>query len=419
MLHLGDRIALKSGLLEIAYDTGAKVILQGPVTYDVESPAGGYLSIGKLTARLDSHSEISNSKSQISNHQSEIINHKFAVRTPTAVVTDLGTEFGVEVDASGTTRSHVFRGSVRVERRSADGTGAGVGQVLYENQSVRVARDGAHEIAVVPVGGSSGFVRELPKETIRTFDLVDVVAGGDGFSGKRNRGIDPTTGRSTEVPPRTPKSAKEYLAGDGEYHHVDALSMIDGVFIPGGRQGPVQVDSAGHTCDEFPPTSNQTSTYVWAGGRIPADAPLVVRTELGGIDYASAGHGLLFMEANKGITFDLAAIRRANPGWRLLRFRATAGNTETGYEEGGPGSADLWVLVDGQVRLKRREINSFSGIVPVVIPLDDHDRFLTLATTDGGNGITWDWIVYGDPRIEMRPAGVASPGRRHVERPAE
>ena len=34
-IHLNDRLALRSGLLEITYDTGARVILQGPVTYKV------------------------------------------------------------------------------------------------------------------------------------------------------------------------------------------------------------------------------------------------------------------------------------------------------------------------------------------------------------------------------------------------
>ena len=29
--------------MEITYDTGAKVILQGPVTYEVESHDGGFL----------------------------------------------------------------------------------------------------------------------------------------------------------------------------------------------------------------------------------------------------------------------------------------------------------------------------------------------------------------------------------------
>ena len=44
LVSLGDKFALASGLMEITYDTGAKVILQGPVTYEVESAAGGYLS---------------------------------------------------------------------------------------------------------------------------------------------------------------------------------------------------------------------------------------------------------------------------------------------------------------------------------------------------------------------------------------
>ena len=140
VLHLGDTLALRSGLVEIAYDTGARVILQGPVTYEVESPAGGYLAIGRLTARLDSHSEISNLKSQIQNQKSEILNHKFAVRTPTAIVTDLGTEFGVEVSRTGETMSHVFRGTVEV-RPTGDGRNpAGQAIRLTANESVKVGR---------------------------------------------------------------------------------------------------------------------------------------------------------------------------------------------------------------------------------------------------------------------------------------
>ena len=50
----------------------------------------------------------------------------------------------------------------------------------------------------------TGFVREIPKRTIKTFDLVDVVAGGDGFSGRRGHGIDPTNGRPTDRTPKDP-----------------------------------------------------------------------------------------------------------------------------------------------------------------------------------------------------------------------
>ena len=56
-VHLADTFVLRTGLAEITYDTGAKVILQGPVTYQVNSVAGGYLAVGRLTARLGERGE--------------------------------------------------------------------------------------------------------------------------------------------------------------------------------------------------------------------------------------------------------------------------------------------------------------------------------------------------------------------------
>ena len=200
-VSLGDKFALASGLMEITYETGAKVILQGPMTYEVESKDGGFLSLGKLTARVErTKSEDPGPKTQDLNPKSEISKSpnlqisKFVVRTPTATVTDLGTEFGVEVDKSGTTQSHVFRGSVRVQAVASGGMAGGAGIVLIENDSARVERSrdaigGGGQITVARlVVSPASFVREIPKPTIKTFDLVDVVAGGDGFSGKRDRG---------------------------------------------------------------------------------------------------------------------------------------------------------------------------------------------------------------------------------------
>ena len=161
--------------MEITYDTGAKVILQGPVTYRVESKDGGYLSLGKLTARLEKKGERSPnlqiSKSDISNPQSPIPNPSlstihyplFTIRTPTATVTDLGTEFGVEVDPSGVTESHVFAGKVRVLALSANNRAGGQEVSLGENESVRVEKSAdAAESAVVirrGVAKPEGFVR--------------------------------------------------------------------------------------------------------------------------------------------------------------------------------------------------------------------------------------------------------------------
>ncbi len=116
LVALGDKLVLASGLLEITYDTGAKVILQGPVAYEVDSRDGGYLSIGKLTAQLD------NAKSKAANRTSSLstIHYPlFTIKTPTATVTDLGTEFGVEVTREGSTNSYVFQGRIAVEANTS------------------------------------------------------------------------------------------------------------------------------------------------------------------------------------------------------------------------------------------------------------------------------------------------------------
>jgi hypothetical protein len=313
-VSLGREFKIESGLMEIAYDTGAKVILQGPAAYVVESSNGGFMSLGKLTGKVDTASA-----------------KGFAVRTPTATITDLGTEFGVEVDGHGRTVSHVFSGLVRVQVVEGSGVPEGEGQLLHANESARVesraSRQGDTRVIVVDSSVKpADFVRELPKRSVRILDLADVVAGGDGSSGRRNRGIDPTTGRIVAAPPE-----RKILVSDGRYHRVEGLPFVDGVFIPDcRRRTPVQTDSAGHTFEAFDTAFNETWHCVWAGGAIPVGTPArVIPTQLDGVDYSSPGHGLLYMHANKGVTFDLDAIRRANPGYRLVQFRTVVGNTET------------------------------------------------------------------------------------------
>lgn len=319
-------------------------------------------------------------------------------------VTDLGTEFGVEVDKQGATTSHVFRGTVRVQVVGGGGKSEGAGQVLRENESARVeCRAGTEpRIVLVPTFTPSTFVREIPKQTIKVFDLVDVVAGGDGFSGRRNRGIDPITGQIADT---QPLGQKFDYGTRGGFHRVPGLPFVDGVFTPDGRTDRgtdrVQVDSAGHIFVDFCCYDDNTSGYVWAGGFIPTNRWTIV-AQLDGVDYSRAGHGVLALFADKGITFDLDAIRRVNPGGKLLRFCAVVGNIEPVSAKGDTKvCADAWVLVDGQVRFQRRRINGTNGSFPAKVPLADKDRYLTLVGTDGGNVYSWDWIVFCDPRLEL------------------
>ncbi|MCG2682067.1 MAG: LamG domain-containing protein [Planctomycetales bacterium] len=171
---LDHKYKLDSGLMEITYDTGAKVILQGPCTYEVESRAGGYLALGKLTAKVVSgQGSVASAKPQAANHKSEIINHKsnpqslipsplFAIRTPTAIVTDLGTEFGVEVGKEGSTKTQVFAGSIRLAASAAGGDEGG-GQVLRAGQTGAV-QPGNPAIIVTDAGTADAkqFVRAMP-----------------------------------------------------------------------------------------------------------------------------------------------------------------------------------------------------------------------------------------------------------------
>lgn len=178
-VSLGDRIALRSGLLEITYDTGAKVILQGPVTYDVSSATGGYLSAGALTARLKSKGVqrpaglwwladetvvalANKEKSGASSDGRESATNAFTVTTPTAVVTDLGTEFAVDVRGPDSTDTHVFQGVVEVQVR--DGS-AKKPICLKERESLHVKAERGQVAAVSyePINGEK-FVRRMPSQ---------------------------------------------------------------------------------------------------------------------------------------------------------------------------------------------------------------------------------------------------------------
>jgi len=183
-ISMGDRFVLSSGLLELTYDGGAKVILQGPVTYEVDSRESGYLSVGKLRARLEEkRSAVSGQrsekvaggqwlvasesdpksqnheipKSQISSPQSLnadallASSPRFTIKTPTAIVTDLGTEFGVEVDRAGVCDVQVIEGHVKAESVGQHDA-PGDGLVLSARQAVRFTpgKRGYTVIAAVP-----------------------------------------------------------------------------------------------------------------------------------------------------------------------------------------------------------------------------------------------------------------------------
>jgi hypothetical protein len=364
----GRALSLRGGCAELTFAGGAKVIVEGPARLTLDSPAVMTLTEGKLSAAVSGGG--------------------FTVHTPTATVLDLGTEFGISTGQTGSTDVEVFKGKVQA---ASVGAAAQPPLVLTEGQAALVSRDA---VTLDPNGA-------MPQRFIRGFsrtggalDVMDLVAGGDGTTHRRGVGVDPLTG---ELVTRHPIGD---FRGDGKYHWVVALPVVDGCFVPNGRGGPVQVDSGGDRFP-FPATSGMSFNRIWAGGPIPsAGRPL--STMLRGVDYAKPGHGLLFIHSNTGLTFNLAGIRRLHTGSLLTSFHCIVGNSfvPSSEDAGAEPRADAYVLVDGKCRFQRTGFSNKDHPFRIDVPLDAADRFLTLATTDDGHRTKFNWVLWGDPTIE-------------------
>lgn len=149
-LVAGQQLGLREGLAEITFDSGARVILQAPATFDVTTASGGFLHAGRLVANVPAPAA------------------GFAIRTPNATIVDVGTEFGVAVKKDGSSEIHVFAGAVEFQaKKAAAASGRGTRlrvRRLRAGQAVSVVLSEAgstpeiHQIALA--GGS--FVRALP-----------------------------------------------------------------------------------------------------------------------------------------------------------------------------------------------------------------------------------------------------------------
>ena len=150
---LGSRYVLASGLMQITYNTGSTVLLQGPVTYEVESKNGGFMACGTLTGKVSTEES-----------------RGLTIRTPTATVVDMGTEFGVFVSADQTSTVRVFAGAVEVQSSGApaDRKRKRIGiQRLTAGEAARFAADGTVR-PMTDRSNDTSFARELPKSAMTT-----------------------------------------------------------------------------------------------------------------------------------------------------------------------------------------------------------------------------------------------------------
>lgn len=366
----GQHLVLDGGCVEMLFSSGCRAIVEGPADFTFVSGKELDLNRGKISATMHGGG--------------------FAVNTPTGIVTDLGTQFGVAVAEDGSTEVDVFVGSVAAASRSV--TSATKPLLLKQGQAAQITKD---TLAMDSSGAiSQRFVTSLDNDA-KDLDLVDLISGGDGTTNRRGTAIDALNGNFGRFPP-----VGERL-GDYQYHRVPALTVVDGCFVPDGSRGLTTVDSAGHLF-AFPASSDFSINFIWTGGAIPWFTTKGMSTVLKGEDYSTSNHSILCLHSNNAITIDLNMVRRLHPDVDLSRFHCLVGNSYTNGFRGELGVdplADVYVLIDGQSRFERRRFNPSAGEFDVDLSIRSTDRFMTLATTDGGDGIDDDWVLWVDPHL--------------------
>jgi hypothetical protein len=241
-----------------------------------------------------------------------------------------------------------------------------------------------------------------------TLDMADILGNGNGFgNGNADAWLDCITGKYDDPDDYKPGPAP---AVANLYTNVSMSPYIDGVFIPDGGQGAVKVSSAGHIFLNCPDTSEINARYIsnanaigWVyflpDGSTSREEMQPIR--LNGKLYGTKENPSIFILPNKGITFDLEAMRKAMPGLDIHRFTSVCGIASLEGEK-LEGLADFWVLVDGQIRFKATDITRNSSLSKIDIKLNSKDRFLTLIITEGKDHVSKDdWAIFGKPALHL------------------
>ncbi|WP_165220193.1 FecR domain-containing protein [Aquisphaera insulae] len=189
-MRSGKTLRLRSGLAEIEFEQGARVLLQGPAEIVLLGGSSARLVRGALTARVPEPAR------------------GFTIFSPGGRVIDLGTEFGLAVEEDGATTVRVFKGAVEASPLDAAEWPSNT-LTLHDDQAARL--DGSRATptsaataealrfirtiipasVVVPRSVSLDFSKPLPGS------LADRAGEGVGLT-------DRLPGTGTELPPRDP-----------------------------------------------------------------------------------------------------------------------------------------------------------------------------------------------------------------------
>jgi hypothetical protein len=282
--------------------------------------------------------------------------------------------------------SRIIDGLVRARPQTAEQIARTYGRIL---RSVwKVEEDLKEQIAAIDSRRAT-----LTGESI---SLADIVAGGNGLgTGTRGHGIHPGTGTLTSG-----ETGFVTVESHDRLIPVPTSRFIDGVFVPSSEVATVT--TTGIRVAGITPTSGQTWDYLKSG---PSSGATV--NTIDGVEYASAPHQMLGMHANKGITFDLQAMR-SDYIFGDSHLRAILGH-------GGAmdqSQLDFAAYLDGRQVLEHLHVRAQQSGLVIDIRIPEAARFLTLIVTEGGQGISHDQAIFGNPQIVPNKSEEISRSRR-------
>ena len=236
-----------------------------------------------------------------------------------------------------------------------------------------------------------------PTTSTANLNLADVVGGGDGWNTGNRYGINPVTG--AQVTTDGGVFTETATGFDDRYHAVSALPLVDGVFVLSDTSTTGGLTKVSSTGDSISLSGNGQSEYtIFNGGNgawaynvyLKVGSATPVNYDPPGVNPA---HSTLGMYSNKGITFDLDAIRAANPNREIDDFSSILGTfTTTG--------AAYRVYIDGDFKASGN-LNTATQGVSRSIPISRSQRFLTLISWYRNSGGGGDAIVYADPYLSV------------------
>lgn len=94
---LSKELFLEQGVAEFRFDSGVRLVLEGPTKINIESANSAMIASGSVVLHGYESSP------------------EFELITPQASFFDIGTEYGMKVEEDGSTELHVFQGAVRIQ----------------------------------------------------------------------------------------------------------------------------------------------------------------------------------------------------------------------------------------------------------------------------------------------------------------